>query len=163
MKWIDPQFAIGSFVVFRKVTYSRPMNKLYLVLAIAIVVSCTKEPIPPPPGPVNPLPVKKINITDTAALLLQGSTFQLQAYFPAGVDSSAGISWTSTDTSVASVNAQGTVQGKEKGQSFIIARDQRNAALSDSTPVLCSRRPCYPPGGYCKQYEMAKCSVLLEE
>ena len=114
------------------------MNKLFIVLAVAFLVSCGKEVIPPPPTPgpgPAPVPLKKISITDTAGLLLRGTSLQLQAYFPTGTDSSAGLSWTSTDTSVASVNTLGTVTGKKKGQSFIIAKDQRNVAVSDSTPV----------------------------
>jgi hypothetical protein len=112
-----------------------PFRIILFLSAFFLVMACSKEPGSPDTPPVPPPPLMKMQIGDTASLLLPGSTRQLTVLFPSGSVSSEGATWTSSDPSVVQVNGLGTITGMKAGKAFVIASHPRNQVLSDSMVV----------------------------
>lgn len=88
-----------------------------LLLALAITTTACEEPVG--------IEVRQVRISPEVALVLLGDTeiFTLQALGSGGVAASAaGVQWSTTDPTVASVNAAGLVRGVTAGEVLLIAQ-----------------------------------------
>ncbi len=88
-----------------------------LLLALALATTSCEEPVG--------IEVRQIRISPEVALVLLGDTeiFTLQALGSGGVAASAaGVRWSSTDPTVASVGADGLVSGLAAGEILLIAQ-----------------------------------------
>jgi uncharacterized protein YjdB len=76
------------------------------------------------------VPVTSLTLDTTAANVFVGSTFQLNAAVNPAKASNKGVVWTSSDTTVAKVNATGTVSGIKQGDVIIKAASAENPAIT---------------------------------
>ena len=100
------------------------------------------EPAPPPPAPVA-----SVTVTPSSATLQRGSTVQLTATLrdaAGNVLTGRAVSWTSSNTSAATVSGTGLVSGVAAGSATITATSE---SKSGSSAVTVTEPPPPPPPG----------------
>lgn len=91
--------------------------------------------------PQRPLPLLSIELAPGSATIQAGRALQLTATTRSLAGSAvvpADVTWTSTNPSVATVSADGLVQGVNRGQVEIIARARNARAVSRITVIKAS-------------------------
>ncbi len=90
-------------------------------------------------GDEDPTPVESITIApSTLALQVKGQTAQLTVTFDSGEAANTEVIWSSSNTSVATVNDQGLVTAVGNGSAAIMAVYTENTELSDECTVTVS-------------------------
>ena len=91
------------------------MKKIFFAIAGAVLLmcACNKEE--------EQIPVSSITLNTTKQTVTVGNTFQLSAVVAPSNATNKNINWSSTDASVASVNANGLVTGVKPGSTHIVA------------------------------------------
>ena len=98
------------------------MKKIPLIATLFLLALCAlscKEPVPPEP---EVIPVREVLISRTKASVKIGQTLTLTADVQPVNATDAALSWSSDDTSVATVDAQGTVTGIAEGMTSIVVK-----------------------------------------
>jgi uncharacterized protein YjdB len=105
----------------------RPGSSTLVPLLVALLAGCSDGPTAPGAGPDTASGVASVAVSPSALSLTAGATAALTAT-PRGADgsvlSASPISWTSTDTSVATVSAAGLVQARAAGTATIRASSE---------------------------------------
>lgn len=112
----------------RAITMSRTVAT---VAALALAGACTDATSPD--NPPNLLPVGHMTIVPSSATIRPGQAVQLTAHLISSSGNAlegAGVSWTSSNESVASVSDRGEVLGRGEGDAVITARTQSNAQIA---------------------------------
>ncbi len=122
-----------------------------LVLAALICTSCGDKNAVPPAG-VAPTPVTagtsvlSVTVTPSSILLTQGERATLAATVTAeaGVTDRS-VTWSSSNTSIASVDANGIVTAVGQGTTTILATSRANAAVAGAAAVVVIAAATPPP------------------
>jgi hypothetical protein len=112
----------------------RTAHRLAVLLLAATAAACDGTPDLLPPaggGPPAEKPLHHIRVTPGAHTMLEGHMVQLDASFHAADETPVGarpLQWTSADSTIASVNALGTVRAHRPGTTTItVAHGDRRA------------------------------------
>ncbi|QLG46865.1 Ig-like domain-containing protein [Costertonia aggregata] len=81
------------------------------------------------------VPVTGINVTPATTSIVEGATAQLDAEITPSNATNTGVVWSSSDTSVATVSANGLVTAVSEGAATITATSDENNAISDTSVV----------------------------
>jgi uncharacterized protein YjdB len=76
------------------------------------------------------VPVTSLTLDSTSANVFAGSTFQLNATINPAKASNKGVVWSSSDTTVAKVNNNGTISGIKEGDVIVTAVSADNPAIA---------------------------------
>lgn len=82
----------------------------------------------------------KLSISSTAKTLAEGATLSLSVTFEPKTTTEKGLTWTSSNTSVATVDKNGVVTAVSKGEATITAKSTANSKLSVSCVVTVTRK-----------------------
>jgi len=130
----------GNLYIASETTIVRMiMKRLFLILIICysfFQLSCKKggtdSPAPPPPPNV---PVTGIDINISTINISIGGTQQLTVTVVPANASNPSVSWSSSNTAVATVNTDGLVTALSAGTATITARSVANTSISVSRVV----------------------------
>ena len=118
----------------------RAIIRLSVVLAgLALPWACGDSPTEPPPQPDPPRPTTLTVSPATAELTALGATVQLTAEVRdqnARLMAGATVTWSSSDMSVASVDASGLVSGVAEGMATITANAGEAEGSAEVTVTL---------------------------
>lgn len=116
---------------------------LSAIVLICLSCACRKESNPVPGiQPIQPPSTAgRLSLSDSVFVLLPGMNTEIQAVFPRTADSSLGVAWTVSDSSVAEISQQGILRAKKQGHSYIISRDRRNTVANDSADLFVLGEP----------------------
>lgn len=118
-----------------------------LIAAAALGTACDSTPVEPrqlpgdPEMPRRELPLLSISLAPASATIQANRALQMQATtrtLAGGAVVAAAVTWTSTDPSVATVSADGLVQGVSRGQVEIVARARNARAAARITVIKAS-------------------------
>jgi alpha-tubulin suppressor-like RCC1 family protein len=120
----------------------RPMNRFLMAAtaaSIAVLAACggdSDSPADPGPGGGGPAPVGSVTITPATATVVIGKTTQLAATTKDGagnVLTGRAIAWTTSATTIATVDGNGLVTGVAAGTANIVATSEGKAAQAAIT------------------------------
>jgi hypothetical protein len=102
-----------------------------LVLPVVLLISCIKsqDPVKPPPERDTTVHVSGLTIDSAEFVLLPTLTRQLSVNFVPANASNKYLSWSSSDTSIASVNTSGLVTAVKTGTVNITATSNDNSSI----------------------------------
>ena len=104
------------------------MNRLFLRSLLALsalgLVSCGGGGEDKPDGPITPanIPVSSVTLSKTSAELIIGNTLQLTATVSPSNATDKSVTWTSSNSTVASVSPTGLVTAKAIGSAVITVK-----------------------------------------
>lgn len=110
---------------------NRPQRSLIILLAAAlaaVLVACGQ-------GTAPPNSVTKVTVSPATMSLSVGGTGALNATVTTNGTADLGVTWSSADTSVATVNASGVVTGVATGSTTVTATSKHDASKKGSAQV----------------------------
>lgn len=115
------------------------LRSLWLCLSLLFIVSCGGESDSPPTSPQKKITL--LEVTATSSNILSGNTVQLSAMASYSDGTNANVAsstlWTSSDTSIATVNNAGKVTGISEGVVSITGIfENKNDAIDITVPVM---------------------------
>lgn len=116
-----------------------------LIAVAALGTACDSSPFEPRQSPGQPdvskVPLLSITLAPASATIQANRALQMQATTRTLAEAAivaAAVTWTSSDPSVATVSADGLVQGVSRGQVEIIARARNARAVARITVIKAS-------------------------
>ncbi len=129
-------------------------------------IGCGDGNTPPPPPPPSPAPVATVTVIPASATVAVNDTFRLRAETrdaDGNLLTDRLVTWTSSNSAVATVSSTGLVRGIAEGTASIVATSEGKEGRSAITVPAPPPAPPPPPGGSVCVNEPANLASITDQ